>query len=206
MPQLIRHLREAGVLRSSSITNALKLVDRADFVPEEVRQAAYEDIPLPIGYNQTISQPYTVVFMLEQLYVSKGHRVLEAGYGSGWQTALLAYLVGETGSVYAFEIISALAEFGRKNISKYPKLDRRISLFNTTAANGLSAASPFDRIICGAEVREVPSAWREQLRSGGRLVYPYKQGIAAEVKQANGHFKTSFFPGFVFVPFVESRR
>lgn len=204
MPQLIEHLQRTGVLRSKLIIEALRFVDRADFVPDELQNAAYEDTALPIGSGQTISQPYTVVFMLEQLSIAKGNRVLEAGYGSGWQTALLAYIVGETGSVYAFEIVPELSEVGRKNIKKYPKLDKRVSLLNASAAEGFLNASPFHRIICGAEVSEVPQAWRDQLEIGGRMVYPYRQGIVAEVKKPDGDFDAEIFPGFAFVPFVHS--
>ena len=102
MEELIRWLEGRGVLRSPRLKAALQAVDRADFIPPDLRAAAYLDEPLPIGQGQTISQPYTVVFMLEALGVAPGHRVLEIGYGSAWQTALLAYLVGDQG-VFALE-------------------------------------------------------------------------------------------------------
>ena len=203
MKTLIDNLREDGVLHSDSIVNALAEVDRADFVPQSFKNKAYEDIPLPIGRGQTISQPYTVIFMLEHLMVQSGNIVLEAGYGSGWQAALLANLVGAKGHVYAFEIIPELCDMGKKNILKYPNFSSRVNLFCSSAEYGYMEASPFDRIIAAAEVREVPSAWRAQLIVGGRMIYPQGNDLVLEVKKDEDSFKVERYPGFAFVPFIQ---
>lgn len=200
---LIEKLREEGVLRSDSIVQALTKVDRADFVPEDLRERAYEDIALPIGKGQTISQPYTVVFMLESLTIKPGSIVLEAGYGSGWQTALLADLVGKKGHVYAFEIVPELCDMGKRNILKYPDLSSRVDLFCSGAEYGYKEAAPFDRIIAAADVREVPNVWREQLICGGRMVYPQGKDLVVEVKIGDDSFKTERYSGFAFVPFIQ---
>lgn len=200
---LIDHLLQTGVLRSINIINAIREVPREDFVPVQLRAQAYEDSPLPIGAGQTISQPYTVVFMLELLKVEEGNNILEIGFGSGWQTALLAYMAGETGRIRAFEIVKELCEFGKLNLQKYSNLYNRLELHCKSAQNGLAAASLFDRIICAAEVAQVPDTWREQLKIGGRMVYPKGNGIVLEEKINEKNFKSEYFPGFAFVPYIE---
>src|SRR3989338_9261998 len=117
--ELVRHLIEEGYLKTERIIGAFSAIDRADFVPEEYKSEAYGDYPLPISYGQTISQPATVAFMLELLQPQAGDKVMDAGSGSGWQTALLAEIVGEKGSAYSIERISELCEFGRSNLQKY---------------------------------------------------------------------------------------
>ncbi|HCR52613.1 TPA: protein-L-isoaspartate O-methyltransferase [Candidatus Kaiserbacteria bacterium] len=201
MDELIAELEKSGVLRSPPITQALATVDRADFVPENVRAYAYKDTALPIGFGQTISQPYTVVYMLERLQAQSGNRVLEVGYGSCWATALLAKLVGPRGRIYAFEIVPELCAFGKQNIAKYPALMHRAEMLCESAESGYSDRAPFDRIIAAASLVEVPGEWRAQLASGGRMVYPKDGALFLEIKNADGSFSVQKFPGFAFVPF-----
>ena len=201
--ELIAHLRASGVLKSKNIEEALHAVDRKDFVSPELASDAYIDAPLPIGFGQTISQPYTVVFMLELLDVREGNFVFDVGTGSGWQTALLAYLVGEAGRVYTVEIVPELCAFGKENIAKYKTLVSRAVCFCKSADGGAPEAGGFDRIIAAAEVATVPRAWRKQLKAGGRLVYPKASSIFAEVKRADGGFDIKQYHGFAFVPFIE---
>jgi protein-L-isoaspartate(D-aspartate) O-methyltransferase len=198
---LVNHLEVEGVLHSLTIKKALFAVERENFVPPALKHLSYEDTALPLEEGQTISQPYTVVFMLEQLSAQPGQSVFEAGYGSGWQTALLAHLVGPRGMVYAFEINPALCRRGRSNLQRYPNLLSRISLFCLSAARGYPEMAPFDRIICGAEVAQAPQPWREQLKIGGRMVYPSHKSIMVETKLEDGSFKVEEHHGFVFVPF-----
>ncbi len=202
---LIAHLAQTGVLKSPSIIRALEEIDRANFVPEDLQSLAYEDTALPIGGGQTISQPYTVVFMLEQLQVEEGNSVLEVGYGSCWQTVLLAQLVGPSGRIYAFERLSLLCAWGENNLQAYPDLARRAQLFCKSAENGCPEGAPFDRIIAAAEVAEVPPAWREQLKPQGRMIYPKNDALVVEKKKKDGSFETITFPGFIFVPFVKGQ-
>ena len=112
MKYLIKELIEEGVLKTPSIIEAFEKIDRKDFTPEGLRDKAYLNTPLPIGYGQTISQPFTVAFMLELLQPQSGDKVLEVGSGSGWQTTLLASIVGnfpiDGGKVFALELIPEL--------------------------------------------------------------------------------------------------
>lgn len=208
LESLIFSLKEKGVLRDPRIEDALRSVDRKNFVPPEFRDSAYLDDALPIGFNQTISQPYTVVFMLELLEVAKGEKVLDIGYGSGWQTALLAHLVGDTGLVYGLEIVRPLCDIGAKNIATYPDLAARITLECRDASSGahIPRGTYLDKIIVAAEVDTIPKIWREQLRVGGRMVYPSHGSIFVETNLGAHNFAKKEFPGFAFVPFVSPSR
>src|SRR3989344_1098366 len=206
---LVLALMRSGVLQSERITRALRAVDRADFVPKEQKHLAYADEALSIGFEQTISQPYTVVVMLERLAAEEGDVVLEVGYGSGWQTALLAELVGKKGRVYAMEIVPELCSFGKENVAKYPVLSARVSFFCKDASVGITdivkTEGGFDRIIAAASVPRVPKVWREQLKAGGVILYPKDGSIFKETKNEEGGFAVDEYPGFAFVPFVEQR-
>lgn len=202
MQDLIGQLKAKGVLHSRSVIRALEEVDRADFLPADMKRLAYEDTALPIGEGQTISQPYTVVFMLEQLQVRPGDVILDIGYGSGWQTALLAHLAGSSGRVYALELVPILCREGKQNFGRYPHLSMRVRLICMSGQYGYAQAAPFDRIIAAAQVSKVPAAWREQLIPGGRMIYPKDGSLVLEVKDSSGVISENKFKGFVFVPFV----
>ena len=202
--ELIRELKKSGVLRSKRIEDALRAAPRELFVPESLREQAYRDEALPIGGGQTISQPYTVVFMLELLAAGKGHVVLEAGSGSGWQSALLAYLVGPSGHVHAFEIMPELCAFGTDNLARLPELAQRVTMHCRSATAGLPELSgAIDRIVSAADVDRVPAAWREQMKIGGIMVYPSGNSLWREKKNAPNKFEKEEFPGFAFVPYVD---
>lgn len=204
--ELIDFLKEQGTLKSQNIIKAFEIVDRQDFVPAEMKKAAYFDEPLPIGFGQTISQPGTVAFMLERLGAQKGDMVFDVGSGSGWQAALLAHIVGPKGKIYTAEIIPELCEFAASNIKKYPALAKRIISECGNAAVGvknLSQQENLDKIIAAATLDEVPVAWRQQLKIGGKMLYPSKESLFEETKISASEFKLFEYPGFVFVPFVK---
>ena len=216
--QLIASLEDSGVLRSKRIKDALLTFPREKFVPTDLVTHAYEDRPLPIGEAQTISQPFTVVFMLELLDARVGHNVLEIGAGSAWQTAMLSYLVaaphpsplprgeGTMGHVWAYEINEAVGQFGKKNLERA----------GVEAAKGVHAAyaigdaskhwqehAPYDRIIAGAAFIEIPDELRQLLKIGGRLVAPTQEQDVRVIERMSQHkFSERIYPGFVFVPVV----
>ncbi|MBU3926090.1 protein-L-isoaspartate O-methyltransferase [Patescibacteria group bacterium] len=209
MKQMIKDLISSGALKTPRIIEAFQRIDRKDFLLEEYKDEAYVNAPLSIGYGQTISQPLTVAFMLELLQPQEGNKILDIGSGSGWQTALLADIVGDSltceGRVFAIEIIPELANFGRKNVSKYNFIKKGIvKFFNINGANGLLEEAPFDRIIAAATGEEIPRAWKEQLKIGGRLVAPVKDSIQLLVKKEDNVFEEQSYSGFAFVPFVDN--
>ena len=148
---LVGELIESGYLKTQTLIQAFRSVDRSYFVPAKFKEEAYVNEPLPIGYGQTISQPLVVAFMLEQLSPKPGEKILDIGSGSGWQTALLAYIVGETGKVVAIERISELVKIAKENISKFNFIKKGIvELIEGNALNGYSKEAPYDKIIAAA--------------------------------------------------------
>ncbi|MDD2753579.1 MAG: protein-L-isoaspartate O-methyltransferase [Candidatus Portnoybacteria bacterium] len=204
--ELTDFLKNEGALKSAGVIAAFEAVDRRDFVPEEMKNAAYFDEPLPIGFGQTISQPSTVAFMLEHLGAQEGDIIFDVGSGSGWQATLLAHLAGAAGKVYTAEILPELCEFSGENIKKYPALAGRIVSECGDASLGvadLAQQESIDKIIAAASLDEVPAAWRAQLKVGGKMIYPGRDSLIEETKINGNEFKKIEYPGFVFVPFVK---
>jgi len=203
---LIEDLINSGYLKTPNIIKAFRIVKRQDFLISGNSREAEINAPIAIGYDQTISQPLTVAFMLELLVVRYGDKVLDVGSGSGWTTALLAQLVGSQGKVYALEIIPELKKFGEKNVNRYNFINRGIvHFFCADGREGLPEFSPFDRILVSAAAETTPPALQKQLAVGGRMVIPigqeyHSQEIVVFDKQVSGRIKESSFPGFIFVP------
>lgn len=203
MEALVKELIKIGVLKSPLIIEAFRIIDRTDFVPKEHRTDAYADIALPTTSGQTISQPYTVAFMLELLEPAQGNKILDIGSGSGWQTALLAHIVGEHGKVFGIELVPSIKKFGDENISKYNFITKGIVVnLQMSAEHGIPQEAPFDRIVSGASAKKILPAWKEQLKIGGRMVIPIQNSIWLFIKKEDGTFEEQEFPGFAFVPFV----
>lgn len=200
---LIEELVEDGYLRTSALIEAFKKIDRAAFVPEPEKLHAYENRPLGIGHGQTISQPLTVAFMLELLEPKRGEKVLDIGAGSGWQTALLAELVGERGKVIAVERVKELQEFAAKNVAKCGFIESGVArVVHADASRGYAPEAPYDKIIAAAAARAIPEAWKEQLKVGGRIVAPVGEAIVVLDKVGPEEFEERTFHGFRFVPLV----
>ncbi len=211
MDKLISHLQEIGVLKTPLIIDAFKNIDRAKFVPEDMKQWAYIDEALSIGSGQTISQPYTVAFMLELLEPKPGEKILDIGAGSGWQTCLLAHIVGDGGKIFAMEIVPELCKFGKKNVKKFNFIEKGIVEWICGDASQKATFDPVrnevsngvDKIIAAAALDgSIPQEWKDQLKIGGRIVVPIKGSIWLFVKKDRDEFETKEYPGFAFVPFV----
>jgi protein-L-isoaspartate(D-aspartate) O-methyltransferase len=154
-------------IRDPKVLQAMGAVPRHEFVPEALRRSAYLDQPLPIGYGQTISQPYIVAFMTEQLHPKETDRVLEIGTGSGYQAAVLSKLVAE---VYTMEIVEPLARRAEADL-------KRLGFANVTvrAGDGYAGwrqAAPFDAIIVTCAPDHIPQPLIDQLKEGGRMIIP----------------------------------
>lgn len=201
---LIDSLIQEGWLKTDSIKEAFKTIKRGDFLPEEMKSLAELNEALPIGYNQTISQPLVVAFMLEQLQPKPGEKILDIGSGSGWTTALLAQIVGEKGRVIAVEIVPELKEFGEKNVAKYNFIEKGIvKIFSVDASKGYPKEEPFDRILASASSCGIPTAWKKQIKIGGKIVAPVGSSIWVILKKSENEFEEIEYPGFVFVPLVQ---
>lgn len=187
---------------SESIDKAFQSVDRKDFLPEEVRAEAGWDIPLPIGYGQTNSQPSTVRLMLEWLSPQPGDKVLDVGSGSGWSTALLAYLVGPEGEVFAVDKVPELVKFGEQNAKRAGV--KNAKFFEAGVGFGLPDFAPFDRILVSASAASLPEELLGQLQVSGRLVVPVASTMYVVDKTGNGSYESSEHPGFAFVPLVSA--
>ncbi len=154
-------------ITNARVLSAMGQVPRHEFVPEPFRGEAYADHPLPIGYGQTISQPYVVAFMTEQLDLQPNERVLEVGTGSGYQAAVLATLVKE---VYTIEIVEPLARRAETDLKRlgYANVFVRAG----DGYQGWPDAAPFDAIIATCAPENVPQPLVAQLRDGGRMIVP----------------------------------
>ena len=151
MSKLINSLIKQGYLKSDILIEAFFNVERKEFLPQELEDQAEANIALPIGYGQTISQPLTVAFMLELLNPQAGQKILDVGSGSGWTTALLAFVVGEKGKVVALERIKELVEFGKKNVQKFSFYKKGIvEFYEADGTKGFPQEAPFDRILVSA--------------------------------------------------------
>lgn len=154
-------------IKHPGVLKAMASVPRHEFVPEELREVAYADGPLPIGYGQTISQPYVVAFMTEKLDPKPTDKVLEIGTGSGYQAAILSGLVSE---VYSIEIVEELAERAQIDLARLGY--RNVKVRHGDGYRGWREAAPFDAVIVTCAPNRVPQPLVDQLKDGGRMVIP----------------------------------
>jgi protein-L-isoaspartate(D-aspartate) O-methyltransferase len=201
MRGLAEYLKQSGALKTKRIYEGFASIDRKDFVPEYLADNAYEDLALPIGHGQTISQPYTVAFMLELLQPGRGQKILDIGSGSGWTTALLAHIVGPKGLVTGLELVSGLVKFGQQNLAKYKFEHARIRQASQEKLH-VPKDALFDRILVSASADSLPEELVSHLRPLGRLVVPVRNSIFAVQKVAGNQIETTEYPGFVFVPLL----
>lgn len=205
--ELVNYLIDTGVLKSLNTIRAFAKIDRKDFITSECEGFAYDDSPCSIGYGQTISQPTTVSFMMEELKPQEGDKVLDIGYGSGWTTAILSSIVGDKGKVFAIELISILKRFGENNVKKYKF--QNITFIEGDGSRGLAREAPFDRILVSAAAPFLSNSLKEQLRIGGRLVIPIgrsSQAIYVIERIGEKAYKKKKIPGFVFVELKMNRK
>lgn len=199
---MVKYQIESRGVKNPRVLEAMRKIPRHLFVPEDSLKEAYEDYPLPIGYGQTISQPYMVACMVEIIDPQEEDRVLEIGTGSGYETAVLAYLVKE---VYTIEIIRELQErakaileevLGFKNI--YYKIG--------DGSQGWEEYAPYDKIIVSAAAPVIPPPLLEQLKAGGIMVLPlgerWHQELVKVVKKSQDRYEKEYLFGCSFVPLV----
>ncbi len=196
--QLIQSLKQKNFPKH--ILDAFKEVKRENFVASELEKYAYDDRPLPLGFGQTISQPYTIAVMLDMLQLKPNQKVLEVGSGCGYVLALLSTITKQ--KIYGIEISKKLAEKSKENLKQY-----NTEVYNKNGAKGLPEAAPFDRILISAACKTIPEELLNQLRGGGILVAPvgpqYTQSLVGIKRIEDKYIVQKQIPGFIFVKFID---
>jgi protein-L-isoaspartate(D-aspartate) O-methyltransferase len=190
--KLLESLERQGY--NERIIKAFKKVQREKYLSDKLQTFAYQDIALPIGYEQTISQPSTIAFMLELLSLYNKHKVLEVGCGSGYLLSILAEMNYNL-DIYGTELLIELVNFASERLKEY----KNVQIQHTPNSLGLRDKAPFDRIIVSAATSKIPKELFKQLREGGIMVIPIKNSIYKVIKKNNKKQITQY-PGFDFVP------
>ncbi len=202
---MAEHIARQGVADSTTLA-AVRSVPRHEFVPANLRDRAYGDHPLPIGYGQTISQPYVVAYMTEALRVTPAMKVLEVGTGSGYQAAVLAAAGCD---VYTMEIFAALAASAGERLARLGY--DRVSVRHADGHHGWPDEAPFDAVIVTAAAGYIPPTLVDQLRPGGRMVIPVGsvygvQHLILVEKDMHGTVRTRTLLPVRFVPMLQGLR
>jgi protein-L-isoaspartate(D-aspartate) O-methyltransferase len=186
-------------ISDDDVIASMKKVPRHLFVPEEIVDKAYNDRPLPIGYGQTISQPYIVALMTQEIEVDKDDKVLEIGTGSGYQAAVLSELVSE---VYTIEIIKELATAAEERLQELGY--ENIAVKNADGYFGWEEHAPYDAIIITAAANHIPPPLLQQLKNNGKLIIPLGSTLQFQtltlVTKKDGNYTSEFITGVRFVP------
>jgi|TARA_Y100000034_G_C6796417_1_gene356989 protein-L-isoaspartate(D-aspartate) O-methyltransferase len=181
--------------------NSFMAVNREDFVPQDLRNRAYEDNPLPLMRGKTISQPTTVMLMTHVLELKPNEKVFEIGTGSGYQAAIIAKIVEPKGKVTTTEIIPELVNLAKQNLAKANI--RNVEVYEDDGSNGIPKQT-FDKIIITAACREFPKPLLEQLKPGGIIVGPVgnrnEQEMVRGIKDKNNKLELEFLGPFLFTP------
>jgi protein-L-isoaspartate(D-aspartate) O-methyltransferase len=201
--RMVKDQLEARGITDERVLKAMRSVPRHEFVAEKYRGEAYDDHPLPIGYDQTISQPYVVALMTEQLRPQPNHRVLEVGTGSGYQAAVLSGLVTE---VYTIEIVEPLAKSAEATLQRLGC--KNVHVKAGDGYKGWPEHAPFDAIIVTCAPDHVPQPLVDQLKEGGRMVIPVGPALAQELyvlQKSNGQLRQSVLVDVKFVPMTRQK-
>ena len=168
--QLIQSLKIEGRIKSETVEKAFLAIPREAFIPPPLKQYAYTDTPLEIGYGQTISAPHMVAIMCEALDIHPGHSILEIGAGSGYHAAIVSHLSGKTGHVYAVERFASLAKKAQKNLDTIGITNVKVVIGDGSL--GLSQYAPYDRIYVTCAAPKIPPPLIDQLKDKGKLLIP----------------------------------
>ena len=200
--QMVEHQIKARGVRDRLVLNAMETVPREAFLPENLREFAYDDTPLPIAANQTISQPYIVAFMIEAVALEGGEKVLEIGAGSGYAAAVLAEIASEVYTVERIELLANKAADVLKSLDYH-----NVQVMCGDGTRGWPEQAPFDAIVVAAGGPRVPESLKSQLKIGGRMVIPVgsaetTQELVRITRISDTEFKTEDIADVRFVPLI----
>ncbi len=199
--KLIDYWISEKIVTDKKLIGAFKKIPRENFIREKDLEQAYGDYPLKIGAEQTISQPTTVMIMTQALELKKGDKVLEIGAGSGYQSAIIAKLVGSKGKVVSVEIVPELVKFARDNLDR-AKI-RNAFVVEGDGSRGYAKQSPYDKIIVTAGAPRIPKILVDQLKENGIIVTPVgnlTEQIMIKAKKKNGKLIEEKLGHYIFVP------
>lgn len=202
--QMINDQLKRRGIKDASVLQVMEEIDREIFVPEDLKHRAYEDGPLPIGKGQTISQPYIVAYMAQELKLKPEDKILEIGTGCGYNAAVLSKLASH---VFSIEIVEWLGELARENLAK-----SNIENITTKTGDGYKGwpeMAPFDAVILTAAPASIPAPLKEQIKIGGRLLTPlgtHIQRLIALTKTGESSFKEESLLPVSFVPMTGEAR
>lgn len=196
-------IKNRGIENKATL-NSMSKVERHQFVPENLKNEAYDDNPLPIGFGQTISQPYIVAYMTAAINPQANYKILEIGTGSSYQAAVLAEIVKE---VYTIEIVEELFSSAKKRIERLGH--KNIKLKYADGYYGWKEAAPFDAIVVTAAAEYIPPPLLEQLKDGGKMIIPigspfFNQNLVL-VEKSGKDFTTESLLPVRFVPFTRKK-
>lgn len=207
--RLVQRLVSSGVLRNKKVTEAMLAVPREEFVPSSLRDQAYVDTPLHVGYRQTISAPHMVAIMCQELDLKPGQEVLEIGTGSGYHAAVTAETISTQGSslesrLFSLEIVPELIAFAEDNLQRTGYADQ-VMVVEADGSQGYIEEAPFDRIYATAAPPSVPAPLIDQLKLDGILIMPvgeagFFQELLKIEKKRVGEIVTRRLGGVAFVP------
>jgi len=200
--RLVKKLKNEGYIKTPLVEKAFLEVPRENFVPYHLKKSAYLDIPLEIGFGQTISAPHMVAIMCEALVLKKGQKVLEIGSGSGYHAAVVSKIIGEKGRVYSVERIKELADIARENIRKTGI--KNVEVFVGDGSLGFKRFAPYDRIYVTCAAPDIPEPLIDQLKDPGLLLIPVGRYYCdlMLLRKENGKISTKNLGGCAFVPLV----
>jgi protein-L-isoaspartate(D-aspartate) O-methyltransferase len=196
---VVEQLERRGI-HDQRVLEAMYRVPREEFVPEALRTESYDDLPQPIGFQQTISQPYTVAFMCQEARLTGTEKVLEIGTGSGYGAAVLSQLAHE---VYTIERIEELYDAAWERLSRLGYSNVRV--YHGDGTLGLAKEAPFDAIVVAAGAEQLPEAYMEQITDGGRIVIPigsHGHQQMYRISRCGEQWKQDRLGSFGFVPLV----
>ncbi len=202
--KLIKNLKDIGILKTPEIIHAFEKVPREDFMLPEYKKHAYVDEARPILAHQTISQPYTIAVMTESLEPNLGHKILEIGSGSGYQSAILSEIVGQKGKIVSIERIPELYDYAKSNLINY----KNIELILEDGTLGYPKEAPYDRIIVTAAAPTLPNTLFSQLKEQGIMIIPITKNQEQNIQEmykiikVSGEQKQEILGTYGFVPLI----